>query len=400
MRVQVAGHDRDPEDHRDRDRQRDRVGQLVDPGDREVKGQPNPGERDRLDQGQLEAEMDVEAAPARRRRLRLAGQHRRPPGTGRSVVGGSTRGATGAPVWVSSGGTASAQSADRSPFLIPGRATGAAAGRRAASASRPGRRGRGCARPGRSSARSTLITRGIAPGTSISRLHSSGTRSSPARARRPPGTRRRGRRCKVKMTLTRRSGVEPVARDQLAGPAPRVAARIEAASLASACTAPRTPPQMRSAPRSSQGARILPEPAHTSVALSRRAWRPRPAPPSRQRAERRPCPSDDDLVADWLPPFAAPGDCAPRGSSARSPAASRRPAPRAGAVGPSSRLDSLGRTRRSSPSPGAPQAGDAVGARDFVAGVGEPVRERTIVGEQDQAGRVGVEPPDRVQAGR
>ena len=41
---------------------------------------------------------------------------------------------------------------------------------------------------------------------------------------------------------------------------------------------------------------------------------------------------------------------------------------------------------------------DAVDARDLERRVGEPVGELPVVREQEQAGRVGVEPPDRVQA--
>jgi hypothetical protein len=45
----------------------------------------------------------------------------------------------------------------------------------------------------------------------------------------------------------------------------------------------------------------------------------------------------------------------------------------------------------------APDLG-VVGARDLEARMREPVRERAVVGEQDQPGGIGVEPPDRIEA--
>ncbi len=69
----------------------------------------------------------------------------------------------------------------------------------------------------------------------------------------------------------------------------------------------------------------------------------------------------------------------------------------AGAVGPSSSSTPSARRRRSS-SPGGRRSLHPVGLRHFVARVGEAVGQLAVVGEQQQAGRVGVEPADRVEA--
>ena len=69
----------------------------------------------------------------------------------------------------------------------------------------------------------------------------------------------------------------------------------------------------------------------------------------------------------------------------------------AGAVGPSSSSTPSRRRRSSALTDPLPQA-RPVGLRHFVFRVRQLVRQRAVVGQQQEAGRVGVEPPHRVEA--
>ena len=139
---------------------------------------------------------------------------------------------------------------------------------------------------------------------------------------------------------------------------------------------------------------IFPEPRAPRLAESRRAS-PSASPPSS--SDPKPHPRAAPRPGCRPPrPSAAPAGCAPRGSSARSRARRERRT-RAGAVGPSSSSTPCAQPAQIDVG-GRPAQPHPVGLRHLVARMGEPVRELAVVGQQDQPGRVGVEPADRVEA--
>ncbi len=190
--------------------------------------------------------------------------------------------------------------------------------------------------------------------------------------------------------------LERVALDQLAHQL-LVASRIASALLRSTLVAPaqRVQPLVHAAQptvaRRRAGADLLRRSARAVRAGRERAELERPE-AARARARAR----------DGRPPrtSAAPGACGPRGSSSSSscgaePAHARR---RGAAV---LELDAVAQPLaapralgRPPPTPG------AVGLRHLEARVRQQVRELAVVGQQDQPGAVGVEPPDRIEPAR
>ena len=228
-------------------------------------------------------------------------------------------------------------------------------------------------------------------------MHSSGTRSKPRRARRPPGTRRRVARrgedaaddvrdaspLRAMITLissvVSRGFLGAVALDARC-PADRVQALAAIVSeprpAARDSREPRAPLASCAArPRRGAGARRgeLAEPERAEATRAARAPGGRPRRTS-----------------------AAPGGFALREARSRDVAAAAMRARCAGAVRPSS----SSRPSRSAPARARRSpAADArpVGIRHLVARMREQVRELAVVGEQDQAAGVGVEPPHRVE---
>jgi hypothetical protein len=74
--VEIAGDDRDTEDHSDRERHGDRLTQSVDPRQREPKRKTGPGEADPDDEEQLQIQSDVGTAALARRALEILDQDR------------------------------------------------------------------------------------------------------------------------------------------------------------------------------------------------------------------------------------------------------------------------------------------------------------------------------------
>ena len=213
-----------------------------------------------------------------------------------------------------------------------------------------------------------------------------------ARGRRRPGTRRRGRRCGEE-AADHRLRRELVAARSARASAPRSRRGSPRPSLRSAWTAPRTRPA-RAVCRSVAHRRgILPEPPQLGGAQPPRLARAELAEPQRAEADplqrRRPrCRPPRAIRRTWRLRPSRIVISISRGADPR--------APRAGAVGPSSSStpsrSRRGRRRRRRPAQPRP-----VGRRHLVARVGEPVGELAVVGEQDQPGRVGVEPADRIE---
>ena len=202
----------------------------------------------------------------------------------------------------------------------------------------------------------------------------------------------------VNRQLTIASGGERVALDQLphqllghARGSPRPRWPPPAPRRAPRRVAPALPHRPRSfiAPTSCQR-------EATSSSPRRRAC-PDPQRPQLDRAEANPAQGDAPRCPPPRP-SAAPGGCAPsrRTTSISRSTAAAHPA---GAVGPVLELDpgcqapqlDLGGRRRQL---------DPVGLRHLIAGVGEPVGQLAVVGQQQQPGRVGVESADRVEARR
>ena len=245
-------------------------------------------------------------------------------------------------------------------------------------------------RPRRSSGRARGSRAAASRGTSISRAQSSGTRSKPMRRAASAGNSALRSFVAVKMQLTNCSDLELVALHQLAHQL-LVAARIASALLRSTLVAPRSAnSRMRGdcvrAPRRAAAHLGVAQAPVRARARARRARAGRSA----TRCER------EHRVPDRLahPPhlaLAALADrssisCAPTGAPARAPSArprARRPS----------------RRRRSAAVADRPAAdARAVGLRHLVARMRQQVGELAVVGQQDQAGAVGVEAPDRIQA--
>ena len=150
----------------------------------------------------------------------------------------------------------------------------------------------------------------------------------------------------------------------------------------------------RAGGRSRLGRRTL-EPANLAAVSGRCA-------PGAERAElERPEPDPHQLgdgMADGLahPPHLALAALADRDLHQ----VGRQPPRPAGAVGPSSSSTPARSARSARSDTGGRRDPGAVALLDAEPGMGEPVRERAVVGEQDQAGGVDVEPPDRVEPPR
>src|SRR6185295_1169289 len=211
------------------------------------------------------------------------------------------------------------------------------------------------------------ITRGIAPGTSISRAQISGTVSRPSRRAATAGNSASRSPVVVKRQLTIAS-----ARSSLRSSSSRinssVAPTIASASLASACTAPRTAKRRSSLIAMTSRFRIFPEPADLNLLEPPRA-------PRRQRSQLDRAEADaaqrHHLVVDRLG-HAAHLAVAPLAQDDLDLALAEAPHPRRRRH-PVLQLETLGQPLEI-PVRGRPPQLRPVGLLDFVARVGEPVR--------------------------
>src|SRR6185295_14745162 len=204
------------------------------------------------------------------------------------------------------------------------------------------------------------ITRGIAPGTSISRAQISGTVSRPSRRAATAGNSASRSPVVVKRQLTIAS-----ARSSLRSSSSRinssVAPTIASASLASACTAPRTAKRRSSLIAMTSRFRIFPEPADLNLLEPPRA-------PRRQRSQLDRAEADaaqrHHLVVDRLGHAAHLAVAPLAQDEAPHPRRRRHPV---------LQLETLGQPLEI-PVRGRPPQLRPVGLLDFVARVGEPVR--------------------------
>src|SRR5687767_6774291 len=229
------------------------------------------------------------------------------------------------------------------------------------------------------------MTRPIAPGTSISRLHKRGTWPKPSSRAATAGNCAFRSSVTVKMTETKLSGRRSF-RAMSSETSSRVAARMESSSLASACAAP-----LIAHNRSVIATRILPKRLHLIGAEPAGLPLGEPFEPERAEADAL---ERDDVVAHGLGHPAdlsisplLEGDL----DAALSRAAHARLAGEAVfELDPIAQASKLGLGRRLSER-------CAIGALDAVARMRQPVRKLAVVGQEDEPGRVGVEPPHRVE---
>ena len=261
------------------------------------------------------------------------------------------------------------------------------------SRSAPPRRGRRAAAraPSGGSSGSARGSRAAArPGTGISRAHSSGTALRPIRGRRRRGTRRRGPSVSVKMQLTRSSAASSL-RASISRISSSVASRIASASFSvdRGGAAERDEPHRRAALQSARAA------ARPRRRVSRRCS-PGSSSPSRS-GPKRDALERAHAVADRLahPPHLALAALVDRELE---PVRRRAGAPARARCAPSSSSTPSRSARSAGSRTGGLRDRRAVGRGTSKRRVREPVGELAVVGQQDQAGGVGVEPADRVQA--
>src|SRR3954454_5319940 len=234
---------------------------------------------------------------------------------------------------------------------------------------------------------STRMTRGSEPGTSTSRAHSSGTELKPILRAATAGNSASRSSVSVKMQLTASSGRSAL-RSRISSISDSVAPRMASASLASTVVAPRRANRRMGAHHAS---RRLQGPDLGGLEPPRL---PLLEPPELERPEAH-APQRQHAVADG---FAHPLDLAfaPLVDRQLEHAGTDLTHLRRSSL-PLVELDALPQALERPVLDEAAVNLRDVGPWDLMARVHQPVGELAVVGEQDQPGRVGVEPPDRVE---